>query len=427
MSGNNFEQSKPWPHGTAVVGKYEFKGRSPEDLPFKKDELLYIESVTRDPHWYRAKNVKGRKGMIPYNYVKQWDQKGAVKLHAMPWFHGKITREKAEELLKPYEEGLFLVRESHNYQGDYTLSVCCGPKVDHYRVRYTDDNKLSVDDEVYFENLTKLVQHYEKDADGLSTRLAKPLEKKGGKFAFSVDPESFRKGLDNKAQRTATWEFHREGRVWRNLSHKNLVKLLGVSLDGSPIYIVTEFCGKGSLVEYLRTRGRTVIGQKDLIGFARDIAAGMQYLESKLLVHRDLAARNVLVHDDGTAKVSDFGLARGADFNLEGGKFPIKWTAPEAIKQGQFSTQSDVWSYGVLLWELFSFGRTPYPRVHIDSVMDTIEKGYRMECPDGCPQKVYIVMRDCWEINPKLRPSFEKIYTTLDDIYRSFVTGNKCE
>ncbi|XP_068688092.1 tyrosine-protein kinase CSK-like [Montipora capricornis] len=462
MSGNNCEQLKPWPHGTAVVGKYEFKGRTPEDLPFKKDELLYIECVTRDPHWYRAKNTKGKKGMIPYNYVKELDQKGAVKLHAMPWFHGKITREKAEELLNPYEEGLFLVRESHNYQGDYTLSVCFDSKVDHYRVRYTPDNKLTVDDEVFFENLTKLVQYYERDADGLSTRLAKPLEKKGGKFAFSVDPESFRKegwtimrselklgtsigkgefgdvlqGI-YKGQKVAVksllddshaaQSFLAEASVMTNLSHKNLVKLLGVSLDGNPIYIVTEFCGKGSLVEYLRTRGRTVIGQKDLIGFARDVAAGMQYLESKLLVHRDLAARNVLVHDDGTAKVSDFGLARGADFNLEGGKFPIKWTAPEAIKQGQFSTQSDVWSYGVLLWELFSFGRTPYPRVHIDSVMETIERGYRMECPDGCPQKIYCVMRNCWEINPKQRPSFEKIYAVLDDIYRSFVPGNKFE
>lgn len=459
MSGNRSEKIKPWPSGTEVIGKYEFRGRSAEDLPFKKDEILYIESVTRDPNWYRAKNTKGRRGMIPYNYVKESDQKGAVKLHAMPWFHGKISREKAEELLKPFKEGLFLVRESHNFQGDYTLSVCCGSKVEHYRVRYTDDNKLTVDDDTYFENLTKLVQHYEKDADGLCTRLAEPLEKIGGKFDFSVDPESFKKeGWTIKRSELilgksigkgefgdvlqgmyrgqkvavksllddshAAQSFLAEASIMTNLSHKNLVKLLGVSLDGNPIYIVTEFCGKGSLVEYLRTRGRTVIGQKDLVGFARDVAAGMQYLESKHLVHRDLAARNVLVHEDDTAKVSDFGLAREANFNLEGGKFPIKWTAPEAIKHGQFSTQSDVWSYGVLLWELFSFGRTPYPRVHIDNVMEKIERGYRMEIPDGCPQKVYDVMRDCWELDPKHRPSFEKIYATLDQLHKSFVSSN---
>ncbi|XP_073242312.1 tyrosine-protein kinase CSK-like [Porites lutea] len=452
----NHQQDTPWPTGTEVVGKYEFRGRTREDLPFRKGEILLIESVTRDPNWYRAKNAKGQRGMIPYNYVKEKLAKGAVKLDAMPWFHGKISRDQAEQLLEPeHKKGLFLVRESQNFQGDYTLSVCTGSKVDHYRVRYTHDNKLTVDDETFFENLTKLVQHYEHDEDGLSTRLAHPLQKQG-KFDFSVDPESFKKEgwsirrselqlgksigkgefgdvlqgvyrgqkvavkslLDDSH---AAQSFLTEASIMTNLSHKNLVKLLGVSLDGNPIYIVTEYCGKGSLVEYLRTRGRTVIGQKELVGFARDVAAGMQYLESKHLVHRDLAARNVLVHDDGTAKVSDFGLAREANFNLEGGKFPIKWTAPEAIKHKQFSTQSDVWSYGILLWELFSFGRTPYPRVHIDSVMDKIEGGYRMECPDGCPQRVYSVMRECWEIDPKQRPSFKTIYSELDQIYRSFL------
>lgn len=461
---NNGSQVPVWTAGTEVVGRFQFRARTREDLPFEKGEVLYIESVTRDPNWYRARNGRGHRGMIPYNYVVE--NKRGVKLHAMPWFHGRITREQAEDLLKPkervipIEEGLFLVRESHNYQGDYTLSVCSATGVEHYRVRYTDDNKLTVDDDTYFENLTKLVEHYQNDADGLCTRLAKPLEKKGGKFDFSVDPDSFKKEgwtiqrcdlhlgrsigkgefgdvlqAEYKGQKVAVKSllddshaaqaFLAEASIMTNLSHKNLVKLLGVSLDGNPIYIVTEFCGKGSLVEYLRTRGRTVIGQKDLVGFARDIAAGMHYLESKNLVHRDLAARNVLIHEDGTAKVSDFGLAREANFNLEGGKFPIKWTAPEAIKQGKFSTQSDVWSYGVLLWELFSFGRTPYPRVHIDGVVEMIEKGHRMECPDGCPKQVYRVMRDCWDIDPRQRPTFQTIYRKLDEVHQSFVpVGN---
>lgn len=451
MSSNS--NRVPWAQGTEVEGKYQFRGRTREDLPFEKGEILCIESVTRDPNWYRASNHLGHVGMIPYNYVKE--KKRAVKLHAMPWFHGKISRQDAEQLLDRNDDGLFLVRESVNYQGDYSLSVCHGGKVEHYRVRYTEDNKLTVDDETFFENLTKLVEHYEGDSDGLCTRLAKPLKKKGGHYDFSVDPESFEKE-GWSIQRTdlrlgksigkgefgdvlqaeyrgkkvavksllddshAAQTFLAEASIMTDLNHKNLVKLIGVSV-GKPIFIVTEFCGKGSLVEYLRTRGRTVIRQKDLVGFGRDVAAGMEYLESKNLVHRDLAARNVLIHEDGTAKVSDFGLAREANFNLEGGKFPIKWTAPEAIKHGRFSTQSDVWSYGILLWELFSFGRTPYPRVHIDNVMVKIESGYRMECPDGCPVGVYDVMKDCWDITPNQRPTFHEIYKTLEGFHQSFL------
>ncbi|XP_048583816.1 tyrosine-protein kinase CSK isoform X2 [Nematostella vectensis] len=358
-------QKSRWPAGTEVVTRYEFQGVNKDDLPFKKGEVLVIERDTRDPNWYRARNKTGVIGLIPVNYV-QVLERGAVKLHAMPWFHGKIEREKSEELLQPRTDGLFLVRESRNYVGDYTLSVCCNGKVEHYRVIFKD-NMLTVDEEEYFENLTKLVEHYQNDSDGLCTRLRQPV-KKSGRYNYSVDSESFVKegwsiqkseliiketiGKGEfgdvllgtyrgkqvalkclKDDTRAAQQFLAEASIMTALSHKNLVQLLGVSLDGGTTYIVTEYCAKGSLIDYLRSRGRTVIGAKDLVGFARDVAAGMQYLESKNLVHRDLAARNVLIHEDGTAKVSDFGLARDADVIVEGGKFPIKWTAPEALKE----------------------------------------------------------------------------------------------
>ncbi|XP_009703251.1 PREDICTED: tyrosine-protein kinase CSK-like, partial [Cariama cristata] len=147
-----------WPSGTECIAKYNFHGTAEQDLPFSKGDVLTIVAVTKDPNWYKAKNKVGREGIIPANYVqKREGVKAGIKLSLMPWFHGKITREQAERLLYPPETGLFLVRESTNYPGDYTLCVSCEGKVEHYRIIYSS-SKLSIDEEVYFENLMQLVE-----------------------------------------------------------------------------------------------------------------------------------------------------------------------------------------------------------------------------------------------------------------------------
>uniref|UniRef100_UPI003AABC2F5 tyrosine-protein kinase CSK-like isoform X2 n=1 Tax=Centroberyx gerrardi TaxID=166262 RepID=UPI003AABC2F5 len=427
------EVQTPWPQGTECVARYNFKGTTEQDLPFSKGDVLTIIIVTKDPNWYKAKNTAGREGTIPANYVqKREGVKSGGKLSLMPWFHGKITRDQAERLLYPPETGLFLVRESTNYPGDYTLCVSCDGKVEHYRIIY-NNGKLTIDDEEFFDNLMQLVEHYTKDADGLCTKLIKPKLEEG---TVAAQDEFSRSGwaLNRKdltllqaigkgefgdvmvgdyrgtkvavkcIKHDATAQaFIAEASVMTQLRHNNLVQLLGVILEekGS-LFIVAEYMAKGSLVDYLRSRGRTVIGLDSLLNFSLDVCEAMEYLEANNFVHRDLAARNVLVSEDNIAK--------------DTAKLPVKWTSPEALREKKFSTKSDVWSFGILLWEIYSFGRVPYPRIPLKDVVPRVEKGYMMECPDGCPEVVYNIMKQCWDLDPVARPSFNMLSETIQHI-----------
>jgi len=450
---------------------YPFKGTKEGDLTIHKGEKLLIVKKTRDPNWIKVKNMSGKEGVVPKSYVNKQEpgSKAAkphqeVKLHVMPWFHGKISRETAEHLLNPREDGLFLVRESANFKGDFTLSVCFKSRIEHYRIFYKE-NKMTIDEDEFFENLNKLVKHYLAEPDGLVCKLLKPVKKQGG-LDYSVNTDDFRKAgwtiqskdleLGNrigkgdfgdvyqgiykgtkvavkslKDNNKAAQAFLAEASVMTSIDHPNLIKLLGVvipdhisndPISNDPIYVVLEFMHKGALLDYLRSRGRSVVSQGDLLTFAKHVCEGMEYLEKKNLVHRDLAARNILLSSELTAKVSDFGLARSTDVNLEGGllnggtQFPVKWTSPEALKKSLFSNKSDVWSFGITLWEMWSFGRVPYPKVPVKVLMDKILKGYRMDSPDNCHQSVYEVMKTCWEQEPDVRPSFRQLSLRLKQI-----------
>lgn len=372
----------------------------------------------------------------------------------MPWFHGKISRELAEELLQPRTDGLYMIRESTNFPGDYTLCVCFQNAVDHYRIQ-TIDGKLTIDEEEFFDNLDEMLEHYKKDADGLCTHLVKPKIKEGGK-EFQIDASKFKAGgweiqardltrttrLGSgqfgdvfegtyKGERVAiktmkaggadseTQEFLAEADVMTQMKHKNLVKLIGVSTK-NPIMIVSEFMAKGNLLDFLRSRGRAGIDAALQLSVTKDINEGMVYLEEQNFVHRDLAARNILLTDEPTvAKVADFGLSKDSRLGqVDLGKLPIKWTAPEALKQKVSTSKSDVWSYGVVMWEIYSYGRAPYPRMGQKEVVEQVQKGFRMSRPDSCPKELYEkVMLWCWEIDAKNRPSFKVSF-----IYDSYIT-----
>lgn len=464
--------------GTECVGKYNFPGSASHDLPFKRGDTLTIISASKDPNWFKARRYDGLEGMIPFNYVQAKkspggdppsshasslgsptkqasavvSQKTAVKLQSMPWFHGKLTREEAEKLLEHGRNGQFLVRESQNFKGDYTLCVLYERKVEHYRVRRNHKNFVTVDDEEYFENLFKLVEHYQHDADGLCSRLKYSVDKTKD-IEYVVNIQDFkdrgwaipRKHLTKKSQigkgefgevwlgeyqgnkvaikmlkdlkdERASQKFLQEASVMTTLRHNNLVCLIGVSLDESPIYLVTEYMAKGSLVDYLRSRGRAVVTKQNQLDFARDICKGMVYLESQNFVHRDLAARNVLIGEDATAKVADFGLTREVFSRSEGAKLPVKWTAPEALRENKFSNKSDMWSFGILLWEIYSYGRVPYPRVTVEDVAQHVDRGYRMDPPDGCPDSIYRIMQETWQKDSSKRPNFARVDQQLESI-----------
>jgi len=147
-------------------------------------------------------------------------------------------------------------------------------------------------------------------------------------------------------------------------------------------------------------------------------------LESKNVIHRDLAARNCLISDNKIVKISDFGMSREEEtYEVSTGmrQIPIKWTAPEALNYGKYTSLCDVWSFGILMWEVFSAGKTPYSGMTNQEARDKVDNGYRMACPDGCPTAVYSLMRDCWEHQPEKRPHFKRIVIELRDAHGTIV------
>ncbi|XP_038239526.1 megakaryocyte-associated tyrosine-protein kinase isoform X1 [Dermochelys coriacea] len=435
--------TKRWLPGTQCITKHDHTKPKARELAFRKGDIITIVEVCEQKGWYQAKhNDTNEEGLLSASSVREREAiRVDPKLSLMPWFHGKISGVEAVQALQPPEDGLFLVRESIRHPGDYVLCVSFGKEVIHYRVIY-QENCLSIDASVCFYNLIDMIEHYMKDQGAICTKLVKPRPKPGmksaeeelakagwllklqhltlgdkigeGEFGAVLQAEYLGQKVAVKNIRcdVTAQAFLAETAAMTKVRHKNLVLLLGVILHNG-LYIVMEFMSKGNLVNFLRTRGRSVLQPKQLIQFALDVAQGMDYLESKKLVHRDLAARNILISEENVAKVSDFGLAKVDPKGIDATKLPVKWTAPEALKHNKFSAKSDVWSYGILLWEVFSYGRAPYSKMTLKEVTEMVEKGYRMEAPEECPPSLYTLMKSCWEIEPGKRPSFKKLTEKL--------------
>uniref|UniRef100_A0A674N1G0 Ephrin type-A receptor 7 n=1 Tax=Takifugu rubripes TaxID=31033 RepID=A0A674N1G0_TAKRU len=219
-------------------------------------------------------------------------------------------------------------------------------------------------------------------------------------------------------------EFLCEASIMGQFDHPNVIHLEGVVTRGKPVMIVIEYMENGSLDAFLRKHdGQFTIIQ--LVGMLRGIAAGMRYLSDMGYVHRDLAARNILINSNLVCKVSDFGLSRVIDddpeavYTTTGGKIPVRWTAPEAIQYRKFTSASDVWSYGIVMWEVMSYGERPYWDMSNQDVIKAIEEGYRLPAPMDCPPGLHQLMLDCWQKDRAERPKFDQIVSILDKMIRN--------
>ncbi|XP_036184360.1 ephrin type-A receptor 1 isoform X4 [Myotis myotis] len=226
------------------------------------------------------------------------------------------------------------------------------------------------------------------------------------------------KTLKNTSPDGQWWNFLREATIMGQFNHPHILHLEGVVTKRKPIMIITEFMENGALDAFLREREDQLVPAQ-LVAMLLGIASGMTYLSDHNYVHRDLAARNILVSQNLCCKVSDFGLTRLLDnkdgtYETQGGKIPIRWTAPEAIADRIFSTASDVWSFGIVMWEVLSFGDKPYGEMSNQEVMKSIKDGYRLPPPVDCPAALYELMKNCWAYNCDHRPHFHQLKTQLE-------------
>ncbi|XP_054858245.1 ephrin type-A receptor 1 isoform X4 [Eublepharis macularius] len=232
------------------------------------------------------------------------------------------------------------------------------------------------------------------------------------------------KTLKSSYSDSTWWNFLREATIMGQFNHPNIVRLEGVVTKRNPMMIITEYMENGALDTFLR-ENVDKFSPVQLVTLLQGIASGMTYLSDRNYVHRDLAARNILVSHNLQCKVSDFGLSRILENDVEGtyetkgGKIPIRWTAPEAIAHRIFTSASDVWSFGIVTWEVFSYGDKPYGDMSNQEVMKSIEDGYRLPPPVDCPSILYELMKVCWSYDRARRPRFREIHAQLEHFIAS--------
>ena len=357
-----------------------------------------------------------------------------------------------KQLLQPSNKsGSFLVRYSESQPGAFALAVKGEQRVVHYRIRCNKDGRYFVTSQIQFRSIPELVNYYSKDANGLCMPLMYPcqlVEKSQMKslprvdnrgweidrheieFIKQLEVEPFKevwKGTWNRVTQVAVKvlkpvgtmskdELLQEANVLKKLHHTNVIKLYGVCTKEEPSYIITELMDS-NLQNYLRGDGCSM-KLPDLVDKCVQVSCGMAHLEEKNIIHRDLAARNILVTKNITCKVANFGMVinQGVyEEQMKGNIVSVKWMAPEAALYNRFSTKSDVWSFGIVMHEILTYGCFPYPGMTNSQVLQAVEGGYRMPPPQGCPNMLYSIMQHCWKAVPEERYTFDALNSLLTD------------
>uniref|UniRef100_A0A8B9GNQ6 Tyrosine-protein kinase n=1 Tax=Astyanax mexicanus TaxID=7994 RepID=A0A8B9GNQ6_ASTMX len=407
--------------GMTVIAEYEYAPMAPQDLELRKDEEYTVLQIC-DANWLRY-----------YEYLKQFFK-----------FQNK--------------DGGFLVRDSGRLAGKYTVSVFTksGGETSgssrHYNILTTQQGQFYLAEKHYFNNIPDLINYHQHNAAGLVSRLKYIVSNRAqhapstaglGYGVWEIDPRqlTFIKELGNgqfgvvkygkwqgrhdvaikmiKEGSMSEDDFIEEAKVMMKLRHENLVQLYGVCTKQRPIYIVTEFLPNGCLLTYLRDYLQHP-SPLLLLEMCKDVTEGMAYLESQQYIHRDLAARNCLVDSNGTVKVTDFGLSRyvldDEYTSSVGSKFPVRWSPPEVLLYSKFSSKSDIWAFGVLMWEIYTLGRMPYDRMNNTEIVEKVSGGHRLYRPQLANDRIYSVMTSCWHDKADERPTFQDLVMIIQDL-----------
>uniref|UniRef100_A0A673BMQ8 Tyrosine-protein kinase receptor n=1 Tax=Sphaeramia orbicularis TaxID=375764 RepID=A0A673BMQ8_9TELE len=321
--------------------------------------------------------------------------------------------------------GVFVILKKRQTEGP------TGPLIASSNPEYISTNDVYVPDEweVPREKITVLRELGQGSFGMVYEGIAKDIVKGDPETRVAV------KTVNESASLRERIEFLNEASVMKAFSCHHVVRLLGVVSKGQPTLVVMELMTHGDLKSYLRSlrpdsennpSGRPPPTLKEMIQMAAEIADGMAYLNAKKFVHRDLAARNCMVAEDFTVKIGDFGMTRDiyeTDYYRKGGKglLPVRWMAPESLKDGVFTAYSDCWSFGVVLWEISTLAEQPYQGLSNEQVLKFVMDGGYLDRPDNCPERMHNLMQMCWQYNPKMRPMFHEIIEMLrEDLHPSF-------
>ncbi|XP_006021229.1 tyrosine-protein kinase ITK/TSK [Alligator sinensis] len=445
------------PKEALMMAIYDYMAQNPRELTLQRNEEYYIIDNSEE-RWWMVQDKNGHEGYVPSSYLVE---KSPDNLQIYEWYNKNINRNQAEALLRQEgKEGAFMVVDSRQ-PGMYTVSIFTkalsnenSPVIKHYHIYETSDvpKRYYLAEGHMFNSIPKLINYHQHNAGGLVTRLRYPVcswrEKAPvtaglsygkwvinpyeltfiqeiGSGQFGVVHLGYWIGKTKVAIKTiregamSEEDFIEEAQVTMKLSHPKLVQLFGVCMEQAPMCLVFEFMEHGSLSIYLRTQ-RGSFSKETLLGMCQDVCEGMAYLEENHVIHRDLAARNCLVGESQVVKVSDFGMSRyvldDQYTSSTGTKFPVKWSAPEVFSYSNYSTKSDVWSFGVLMWEVFSEGKIPYENRSNAEVVEEINAGFRLYKPKLASKVIYELMNCCWRMSKEDRPRFSTLLYQLSEI-----------